>query len=77
MAAQILALRKEVGPFGTILMTATDCLNETHKAHQLESMRLMADEVYAEAAPRPRRPGRGLTASNSPWQRRSHRHART
>ena len=45
VAGQILALREEVGPFGTILMTATDCLNETHKAHQLTSMRLMADEV--------------------------------
>ena len=45
VAQQILALREGVGPFGTVLMTATDCLNETHKAHQLESMRLMADEV--------------------------------
>ena len=45
VAEQILAFREEVGPFGTILMTATDCLNDTHKAHQLRSMRLMAERV--------------------------------
>ena len=42
---QLVALRDEVGPFGTILMTATDCLNDAHKARLLESMRLMAEEV--------------------------------
>lgn len=45
VAKQILALREEVGPFGTILMTATDCLNETHKAALRDSMRAMAEEV--------------------------------
>ena len=45
VTAQLLALREEVGPFGTILMTATDCLNDAHKAVLLASMRAMAEEV--------------------------------
>ncbi len=45
VAEQLLALRQEVGPFGTVLMTATDCRNEAHKARLLDSMRLMAEEV--------------------------------
>ncbi len=45
VAEQILALREEVGPFGTILATATDCLDDAHKAKLFESMRLLAEEV--------------------------------
>lgn len=42
---QLLALRKDIGPFGTILMTAADCLNAEHKAKLFRSMTLMAEEV--------------------------------
>ncbi len=45
VAAQILALREEVGPFGTILATAADFIDETHKPKLLESMALLAQEV--------------------------------
>lgn len=45
VAAQLVRLRREIGPFGTILMTATDLLNERHKLRLLRSMELMAKEV--------------------------------
>ncbi|MSO74658.1 MAG: LLM class flavin-dependent oxidoreductase [Alphaproteobacteria bacterium] len=45
VAAQIVKLRREIGPFGTILMTATDLLNEHHKARLMHSMELMANDV--------------------------------
>jgi len=45
VAAQILALRQATGPFETILMTATDFLNERHKARLFRSMELMVKEV--------------------------------
>lgn len=45
VASQILALRDAVGPFETILMTATDFISERHKKRLLRSMELMANEV--------------------------------
>jgi alkanesulfonate monooxygenase SsuD/methylene tetrahydromethanopterin reductase-like flavin-dependent oxidoreductase (luciferase family) len=45
VAAQIADLRRSVGPFETILMTATDLLNARHKARLFRSMELMAQEV--------------------------------
>lgn len=45
VAKQIVDLRGEVGPFGTIMMTATDCLNADHKAKIMQSMRMMAEDV--------------------------------
>ena len=45
VAAQLLALRRAIGPFGTILMAATDLINAHHKARLMRSMELMAQEV--------------------------------
>jgi len=45
VAEQILALREEVGPFGTIMMTATDCLDAGHKKKIVQSMRMMVEDV--------------------------------
>ena len=42
---QILSLREEIGPFGTILMTAADLQGEEHKTKLMRSMELMAGEV--------------------------------
>jgi hypothetical protein len=45
VAAQLLALRRAIGPFGTILMAATDLIDPRHKARLMRSMELMAKEV--------------------------------
>jgi len=42
---QILALREEIGPFGTLLMTAADLQGPAHRPKMLASMDLMANEV--------------------------------
>jgi alkanesulfonate monooxygenase SsuD/methylene tetrahydromethanopterin reductase-like flavin-dependent oxidoreductase (luciferase family) len=42
VAAKILALREEIGPFGTLLYTVHDC---TDKAVMHKSMRLLANDV--------------------------------
>ena len=45
VATQILALREEIGPFGTLLMTAVDLQGPAHKAKLRRSMDLMANAV--------------------------------
>lgn len=45
IAAQLLALRGAIGPYGTILMAATDLINARHKTRLMRSMELMANEV--------------------------------
>ena len=45
VAEQILALREEIGPFGTILMTAADLQGAAHKPKLMASMELMAGDV--------------------------------
>ena len=39
------ALREEIGPFGTLLMTAADMQGPAHKPKMLASMDLMANDV--------------------------------
>ncbi|MGD9538433.1 MAG: LLM class flavin-dependent oxidoreductase [Alphaproteobacteria bacterium] len=45
VADQLAALRRDIGPFGTILMAATDLIDANHKKRLLRSMELMAAEV--------------------------------
>ena len=45
VAKQLLALREEIGPFGTILMTAADLQGAAHKPKLMASMDLMANAV--------------------------------
>ena len=45
VAEQILALREEIGPFGTILMPAAALQGAAHKPKLMASMELMAGEV--------------------------------
>jgi alkanesulfonate monooxygenase SsuD/methylene tetrahydromethanopterin reductase-like flavin-dependent oxidoreductase (luciferase family) len=45
VADQLASLRREIGPFGTILMAATDLIDAAHKKRLMRSMELMAKEV--------------------------------